>query len=60
MLTVYNRTSYVTIVQKRPKKTLTSAKTAQVLFKDQLTKELKIPKVYYKYNHKILKVNITD
>jgi hypothetical protein len=60
MSTVYNRTGYVTTVQKQPKKTSTNAKTAQVLFKDQPTKELKIFEVYYKYNHKMLKVNITD
>jgi hypothetical protein len=60
MLTVYNRTDYVTIVQRRPKKTLTNTKTAQVLFKDQPTKELEILEVYHKYNHKILKVNIID
>jgi hypothetical protein len=60
MLTVYNKTSYIIIVQKQPKKTLINIKTAQVLFEDQLTKELKISKVYYKYNHKILEVNITD
>jgi hypothetical protein len=34
MLTVYNKTGYVTTVQKQPKKTLTNAKTARVLFGD--------------------------
>jgi hypothetical protein len=60
MLTVYNRTGCVTTVQRRPKKTLTNAKTARVPFGDQPTKELKIPKVYHKYNHKMLEVNIAD
>jgi hypothetical protein len=43
MLTVFNRSAYVTTVQKRPKKTLTNAKTTRVLFEDQPTKELEIP-----------------
>jgi hypothetical protein len=60
MLTVYNKTGYVTIIQRRPKKTLTNAKTTQVLFRDQPTKELEILKVYHEYNHKMLEVNITD
>jgi hypothetical protein len=60
MSTVYNRTGRVTTVRKRPKKTSTNTKTAQVLFGDQPTKELKISEVYRKYNHKILEVNIAD
>jgi hypothetical protein len=60
MSTVYNKTDRVTTVQRRPKKTLTNAKTAQVLFGDQPTKELEIFKVYHEYNHKILKVDIAD
>jgi hypothetical protein len=60
MSTVYNKTCCVTTVQRRPKKTSTNTKTAQVLFKDQPTKELKIPEVYYEYNHKMLEVNIAD
>jgi hypothetical protein len=60
MLTVYNRTGRVITVQRRPKKTSTNAKTAQVLFEDQPTKELEIPEVYHEYNHKMLEVNMTD
>jgi hypothetical protein len=60
MLTVNNRKSKVTKVQKRLKKTSSKAKTAQVLFEDQLTKELEISKLYNCYNHNILAVNITD
>jgi hypothetical protein len=43
MLTVFDKSACVTTIQKRPKKTLTNAKTARVLFKDQPTKELEIP-----------------
>ena len=60
MSTVYNRKSKVTKIRKRPKKTLSKAKTARVLFRDQHTKELKILKVYNSYNHNILAVNIAD
>jgi hypothetical protein len=60
MLTVYNRKSKVTRVQKRPKKTLFKAKTARVLFGNKATKELKIPKLYNCYNHNMLAVNIAD
>jgi hypothetical protein len=60
MSTVYNRTGCVITVQRQPKKTSTNAKTAQVPFGDQPMKKLKIPEVYHKYNHKILKVNIAD
>ena len=60
MSTVYNRTAYVTIVRKQPKKTLTNAKTAYVSFRDQPTKALEIPKVYNFYNHKIGAINIAD
>ena len=60
MLTVYNGTACVTIVRKRPKETLTSAKTARVPFGDQPTKALEIPEVYDFYNHKIGAVNIAD
>jgi hypothetical protein len=47
-------------VRKRPKKTLFKAKTAQILFRDKATKELKIPKLYDCYNYNMLVVNIAD
>jgi hypothetical protein len=60
MLTVHNRKSRVTRVRKRPKKTLSKAKTAQVLFKDKATKKLEIPELYNCYNYNMLAVNIAD
>ena len=60
MLTVNDRKSKVTRVRKRPKKTLSKAKTTRVPFRDQPTKELEIPKVYDYYNHNMLAVNMTD
>jgi hypothetical protein len=60
MSTVNNRKSKVTRFRKRPKKTLSKAKTSRVLFGDQLTKELEIPKVYNNYNYNILSINVTD
>jgi hypothetical protein len=43
MLTVFDGSACVTTVQKRLKEILINAKTARVLFVDQLTKELEIP-----------------
>jgi hypothetical protein len=60
MSTVHNRKSKVTKVQKRPKKILFKAKTAQVLFGDKATKELEIPELYDCYNYNILAVDIAD
>jgi hypothetical protein len=60
MLTVNNGKSKVTKVRKRLKKTLFKAKTARVLFRDQLTKKLEIPKLYNYYNYNMLAVNVTD
>jgi hypothetical protein len=60
MLTVNNKKSKVIRLWKQPKKTLSKAKTSQVLFKDQLTKELEIPKVYNNYNYNMLSINIAD
>jgi hypothetical protein len=52
--------SRVTRVRKRLKKTLSKAKTAQVLFGDKATKKLKIPKLYDCYNYNMLAVNIAN
>jgi hypothetical protein len=60
MLTVNNGKSKVTKVRKRPKKTLSKAKTTQVLFEDQLTKELEISELYNCYNYNMLAVNVAD
>jgi hypothetical protein len=60
MLTIHNRKSRVTKIQKQPKKTLFKAKTTQVLFKNKVIKELKIPKLYNYYNYNMLAVNIAN
>jgi hypothetical protein len=60
MSTVHDGKSRVTRVRKRPKKTLSKAKTARVLFGDKATKELEIPELYDYYNHNMLAVNIAD
>jgi hypothetical protein len=60
MLTVYNGKSKVTKVRKRPKKTLSKAKTARVPFGDQPTKELEIPELYNCYNYNMLAINVAD
>ena len=60
MSTVYNRKSKITQVQKRPKKTLSKAKTARVPFGDQPIKELEIPQLYDCYNHNILVIDVTN
>jgi hypothetical protein len=52
MLTVSDGKSKVTKARKRLKKTLYKAKTTQVLFRDQLTKELEIPELYDYYNYR--------
>jgi hypothetical protein len=60
MSTVNDEKSKVTRVRKRPKKTLSKAKTARVPFRDQPTKELEIPEVYDYYNHNMLVVDVAD
>jgi hypothetical protein len=60
MSTVNNRKSKVTRLWKRPKKTSFKAKTSQVPFRDQPTKELEIPKVYDNYNYNMLSIDVAD
>jgi hypothetical protein len=60
MSTVFNKKEKITQLQKRPKKTLSKAKTACVPFRDKATKKLKIPKIYNFYNHNMLTVDMTD
>ena len=60
ILTVFNKKEKVTRLQKRPKKTLSKAKTARVSFGDKAIKKLEIPKIYDFYNYNILAVDVTD
>ena len=60
MSTVYNGKSKVTRVRKRPKKTLSKAKTVRIPFGNQPTKALEIPELYNCYNHNMLAIDVTN
>jgi hypothetical protein len=57
MLTVIDKNKQVKKERKRPKKTLSKAKTARVSFRDRLIKKLIISWLYKGYNYNISAVN---
>jgi hypothetical protein len=60
MFIVINRNAQVEQERKRPKKTLSKAKTARVPFGDLPKKKLIIPQLYNSYNHNIKAVDEHD
>jgi hypothetical protein len=60
MSIVINRNAQVKQKQKRPKKTLSKAKTVKASFSDLPKKRLIIPELYNGYNHNIKAVNKHD
>jgi hypothetical protein len=60
MFIVINRNAQVKQERKRPKKTLSKAKTARVPFGDLPKKKLMISWLYNSYNHNIKAVNEHD
>jgi hypothetical protein len=60
MFTVIDKNAQVKRERKRPKETLSKAKTARVPFGDLPKKKLIIPQLYNSYNHNIKAVNKHD
>jgi hypothetical protein len=60
MLTVIDRNKQVERERKRPKETLSKAKTARVPFGDRPTKKLMIPRLYNSYNYNMGAVDEHD